>query len=246
MGLLAVLLSSVVYYTYRRRIRDIRQRADIDKQLSQTEMKALQAQMNPHFIFNSLNSIREMILNNENKDASHYLSKFAHLIRMTLDQSSQPLVSLRNTADYLQRYMEMEQVRNSLLTYTITIDDTINIDESFIPPMLIQPIIENGLWHGVSASNKEIHINVNFKKEGELLICMVEDNGVGVNWSLKNKTINGRTHHSHGISNIKNRIKLLNEKYNLNCSVSIQDKKEIDENNSTGTLVTISLPLEIN
>ncbi len=245
-GLIAVLLATIIYFAYRRRIRYIRQKADVDKQLSQTEMKALQAQMNPHFIFNSLNSIREMILNNENKDASHYLSKFAHLIRITLDQSSQPLVSLRNTADYLQRYMEMEQVRNSLLTYTITIDDKLNIDESFIPPMLIQPFIENGLWHGVSASNKKIHINVEFKKEGELLVCTVEDNGVGLNRSLKNKTINGRTHIPHGISNIQNRIKLLNEKHDLHCAVSIQDKKDIDENNSTGTLITISLPLEIN
>ncbi|MBC7886903.1 MAG: histidine kinase [Ferruginibacter sp.] len=245
-SLVAILLGSIIYYAYRRRIRYIRQRAEIDKQLSQSEMKALQAQMNPHFIFNSLNSIREMILNNENKDASHYLSKFAHLIRITLDQSSQPLVSLRNTADYLQRYMEMEQVRNSHLTYTITIDDKLNIDESFIPPMLIQPFIENGLWHGVSASNKNIYINVRFKKEDESLVCTIEDNGIGVSRSLKNKTINGRVHNPHGISNIQNRIKLLNEKHDLHCTVSIQDKKDIDENNSTGTLVTINLPLEIN
>lgn len=245
-SLVAGLVACIIYYIYRRRIRYIRQRANIDKQLSQTEMKALQAQMNPHFIFNSLNSIREMILNNENKDASHYLSKFAHLIRITLDQSSQPLVSLRNTVDYLQRYLEMEQVRNSLLTYSITIDDKLDIDESLIPPMLIQPFIENGLWHGVSATNRKIHITIHFKKEGELLVCTVEDNGIGVNRSLKNKTINGRTHHPHGISNIQNRIQLLNEKHDLHCSVTIQDKKDIDEMNSTGTLVTIKLPLEIN
>jgi two-component sensor histidine kinase len=245
-SLVASLLACVLYFVYRRRVGYIRQRADIDKQLSQTEMKALQAQMNPHFIFNSLNSIREMILNNENKDASHFLSKFAHLIRITLDQSSQPLVSLRNTADYLQRYMEMEQVRNSQLTYCITIDEALNMDESFIPPMLIQPFIENGLWHGVSASNRNIHIKVHFKKQDELLVCIVEDNGVGVNASLKNKTAGGRTHHPHGISNIKNRIQLLNEKHNLHCSVTIQDKKDLDDNNATGTLVTITLPLEIN
>ena len=245
-SLIAVLLASIIYYAYRRRISYIRQRADIDKQLSQTEMKALQAQMNPHFIFNSLNSIREMILNNENKDASHYLSKFAHLIRITLDQSSQSLVSLRNTVDYLQRYMEMEQIRNSFLTYDIIVDDKLDIDETFIPPMLIQPFIENGLWHGISASSKKIHINIHFKKEGESLVCMVEDDGIGINRSLKNKAVNGRIHKPHGISNIQNRIKLLNEKHSLHCQVTIQDKNDIDESNSTGTLVTISLPLEIN
>lgn len=245
-SMVAVLLTALVYFAYRRRIHYIRQKADIDKQLSQTEMKALQAQMNPHFIFNSLNSIREMILNNENKDASHYLSKFAHLIRITLDQSSQSLVSLRNTVDYLQRYMEMEQIRNGLLTYRISIDEGIDTDETFIPPMLIQPFIENGLWHGVSASNRKIHISIHFKKEKETLVCIVEDDGIGVNQSQKNKTVNGQVHRSHGISNIQNRIKLLNEKYGLHCQVAIQDKKDIDANNSTGTLVTISLPLEIN
>jgi hypothetical protein len=120
---MAVLLfGTAIYLRYRNRIRVIRQKANIDKLLSQTEMKALQAQMNPHFIFNSLNSIGEMILNNENKDASNYLSKFARLIRITLDQSSQAMVSLRNTIDYLERYMEMENIRNSHFTHQVTVD----------------------------------------------------------------------------------------------------------------------------
>jgi hypothetical protein len=97
------LLLGILYFFYRLRIRQVRQKADIDRALAQTEMKALHAQMNPHFIFNCLNSIREMILNNENKQASHYLNKFAQLIRITLNQSSKPLW-LRNTIDYLQRY----------------------------------------------------------------------------------------------------------------------------------------------
>jgi LytS/YehU family sensor histidine kinase len=91
--LVALFIGAVIYLRIRNRINHIRQKANIDKLLSQTEMKALQAQMNPHFIFNSLNSIGEMILNNENKDASNYLSKFARLIRITLDQSSQSMVS---------------------------------------------------------------------------------------------------------------------------------------------------------
>ncbi len=242
----ALLLAAAIYYIYRRRVSYIRKKAAIDSQLSQTEMKALQAQMNPHFIFNSLNSIREMILNNENKDASHYLSKFAHLIRITLDQSSQSLVSLRNTVDYLQRYMEMEQIRNSLFTYSITTAERLDLDETLIPPMLIQPFIENSLWHGVTASNKQIHVSIHFKKENDMLICTVEDNGVGVHHAQKNKTANGHIHRPHGISNIKNRINLLNEKHNLHCRVIVQDKKEMATDNNPGTLVTIELPMEIN
>ncbi|HSY60571.1 MAG TPA: histidine kinase, partial [Cytophaga sp.] len=109
---MGLLVAAVIVFIYRYRIKQIRQRANIDKLIAQTEMKALHSQMNPHFIFNSLNSIREMILNNENKEASHYLSKFAQLIRMTLDHSGQSFISLRNTLDYLHRYIEMEKIRN--------------------------------------------------------------------------------------------------------------------------------------
>ena len=230
----------------RRRISTIRQRAEIDRQLSQTEMKALQAQMNPHFIFNSLNSIREMILNNENREASHYLSKFAHLMRITLDQSGQHLVSLRNTIDYLQRYLEMEQIRNSLLSFGIHVGADIDQDEILVPPMLIQPFIENGLWHGVAAHNKTIHIDVHFRKENNCLFCTVEDNGIGLNQSEKNRSESAVRRKSHGIINIKKRIQLLNEKHGLQCRVNIRDKQDIPGSRGSGTVVTICLPLEIN
>jgi ligand-binding sensor domain-containing protein len=242
-ALAAALLAGSAFWLYRRRIRSIRQKANIDRMLSQTEMKALQAQMNPHFIFNSLNSIREMILNNENKDASHYLSKFAHLIRITLDQSTQTLVSLRSTIDYLQRYMEMESIRNSLFTYEITAAPELDIDEVDVPPMLIQPFIENALWHGVSANNKKIHIKVDFSKKGETLVCMIDDNGMGIRQSQKNNAENNRHYRSHGIANIRNRVELLNEKYDLKGRFTIEDKKEIDA--GSGTLVTLHLPIEI-
>lgn len=244
---LAVLvLGSLAYFIYRRRISTIRQRAEIDRQLSQTEMKALQAQMNPHFIFNSLNSIREMILNNENREASHYLSKFAHLMRITLDQSGQHLVSLRNTIDYLQRYLEMEQIRNSLLSFGIHVGADIDQDEILVPPMLIQPFIENGLWHGVAAHNKTIHIDVHFRKENNCLFCTVEDNGIGLNQSEKNRSESAVRRKSHGIINIKKRIQLLNEKHGLQCRVNIRDKQDIPGSRGSGTVVTICLPLEIN
>jgi LytS/YehU family sensor histidine kinase len=177
---------------YRNRIRIIRQKANIDKLLSQTEMKALQAQMNPHFIFNSLNSIGEMVLNNENKEASNYLSKFARLIRITLDQSSQAMVSLRNTIDYLERYMEMENIRNSHFTHQVIVDPALDIDETMVPPMLIQPFIENALWHGVSANNRRIHVKIVFSKVNDNLVCTIDDNGVGIDHARQHAPVNGR------------------------------------------------------
>ena len=244
-GLAVFLISGAVYLIYRYRIRYIRQKADVDKMLSQTEMKALQAQMNPHFIFNSLNSIREMILNNENKDASHYLSKFAHLIRITLDQSTQAMVSLRNTIDYLQRYMEMEKIRNALFNWDVNTNDSLDPDETLVPPMLIQPFIENALWHGVSAINKKIHVRIDFRKEKDALVCTIDDNGVGIRQSLKNKPVTNSRHRPHGIDNIKNRVNLLNKKYNLHARITIEDKKDIPGNTDTGTIVTLQLPLEL-
>ena len=244
---IAGLIFSVVglgYMLYQYRIGEIKQKANLDKLLAQTEMKALHAQMNPHFIFNSLNSIREMILNNENKEASHFLGKFANLIRLTLDQSGKAFISLRNTIDYLTRYMEMEQIRNEQFTCRIYADDELEIDETFLPPMLIQPFIENSLWHGTRADDKRININIDFKKTGKQLLCIIEDNGIGIEASLQQKQQAGSQHVSVGISNIKNRIQLLNEKYNLRSLLSIEDKSNLPFFKTSGTLVTLRLPLK--
>ena len=243
-ALAALLIGVVFYWQIRKRIHHIRQKANLDKLLSQTEMKALQAQMNPHFIFNSLNSIGEMILNNENKDASNYLSKFARLIRITLDQSSQSMVSLRNTMDYLERYMEMENIRNSHFTHKITVDPELDIDETMVPPMLIQPFIENAVWHGVSATNKRIHVKIEFRKMNDNLFCTIDDNGVGIEHARQHGSTNGR-HQPVGIANIQTRVALLNEKYNLHGHISIVDKKDIAGETETGTVVILQLPLEI-
>jgi two-component sensor histidine kinase len=242
----ASLLAAMLYYLYRYRIKQIRQKANIDKLLAQTEMKALHSQMNPHFIFNSLNSIREMILNNENKEASHYLSKFAQLIRITLDHSGQSFISLRNTLDYLRRYIEMEKIRNSYFTYYINVDKHLDMDETVLPPMLIQPFIENAIWHGVTGSRKDISIKIDFKKQNGQMICTIDDNGVGIEHSMKNKNNNDLLHNPFGITNVRNRIRLLNEKHNLKSAIIINDKMNIAGAKETGTLITLRLPLEIN
>ncbi|MEO6131651.1 MAG: histidine kinase, partial [Saprospiraceae bacterium] len=240
-----LLVAALAFFIYRLRIRKISQKANIDKLLSQTEMKALHAQMNPHFIFNSLNSIREMILNNENTEASRFLSKFAHLIRITLDQSGQSFISLRNTIDYLQRYIEMEKIRNVNFKCDIIVDPALELDETILPPMLIQPFIENAIWHGTTSARMQIYIHVEFKKQNDQLICIVDDNGIGIETSLSNKNEADRTRHSVGITNIKSRIQLLNKKHNLQSSVSVEDKSRVNGKQEKGTRVTLRLPLEM-
>jgi sensor histidine kinase YesM len=164
---------------------------------------------------------------------------------MTLDQSSQQQVSLRNTIDYLQRYMEMENIRNNHFTHEVVIDPELDVDETFVPPMLIQPFIENALWHGLPANRKDIHVRVEFKKHGDNLVCTISDNGVGIQQAQLNKVESNGRHHSVGIANIKNRVELLNEKYNLHSTVQILDKKEINGSEGSGTVVILQLPLEM-
>jgi ligand-binding sensor domain-containing protein/two-component sensor histidine kinase len=234
----------LTYFLYRKRIQQINRQANIDKQLAQTEMKALHAQMNPHFIFNCLNSIREMILNNENEQASLYLSKFARLIRISLNHSAKQFVSLADTVDYLERYIEMEKIRNDHFSYTFDVAKDLNTDDIMVPPMLIQPFIENAIWHGTS-QKKNMNIHISFRHEGDQLICIVEDDGIGIEESLKKKE--DITHEpSVGIDNIKKRIELLNEKYKLQSKVQIQDKLTLSPTNGTGTIVTLYLPIKIN
>jgi ligand-binding sensor domain-containing protein len=239
-----VLIIAVIYLLYYLRIKKVRQKANLDKLLAQTEMKALHSQMNPHFIFNCLNSIREMILNNENGQASRYLSKFAHLIRITLDQSSRPFVSLQHTIDYLQRYIEMEEIRSGHFTYTIEANEYLQLSDIFLPPMLIQPFIENAIWHGVPAPNKNIHINIRFLQKKNQLQCIIEDNGIGIKTSLENKKGMQMERSSIGISNVRQRIQVLNEKYNLHSNIAIEDKNDLPEKNETGTLVTVYLDIK--
>lgn len=231
------------YYLYRRRIQSVRAWAALDNQLSQAEMKALLAQMNPHFIFNSLNSIRKMILQQDTLEASRYLGKFAQLIRMTLDQSRQTFITLRQTTDYLYRYVEMEKIRNPAFTCHIDVDPTLDQDEIHIPPMLVQPLIENSIWHGQSPDHPEIHIEVQFKQHGHQLVCVVDDNGMGIDARVK--TGAGGSHQSVGIQNIQSRIALLRQKYKIESSLIIEDKSGWPSGRETGTRATLLLPIEI-
>lgn len=241
-----LLLAGLLTWLIRRRILAIKREADLKHQIAEAEMMAMRAQMNPHFVFNSLNGIREMILSNENEAASHFLGKFASLIRITLDQSERSFISLRQTISHLTRYMEIEQIRNGEFTSRILADDELDLDEVMLPSMLIQPFVENALWHGTTSARKNININIDFKKENGQLLCIVEDDGIGILQSLKNKTSSSRTHHSLGLENVSNRIRLLNEKYHLESSILINDKSELDNYSGTGTVVQLFLPLQIN
>lgn len=244
-GASLLLLSGLVACIIRRREQAIKKEANLIQKTAEAEMTALRAQMNPHFVFNSLNSIREMMLCNESRQASHFLGKFAGLIRTTLDHSGKPFISLGQTIDHLKRYLEMEQLRNGEFTSKIWVDDSLDPNQLMIPSMLIQPFVENALWHGISAGHRNIHIRIEFKTHHRQLLCVVEDNGMGIRQSLRNKASGSKVHHSVGIENIVHRIGLLNEKYKLNSNIQIHDKTDLDGYDGPGTVVHLLLPLQI-
>ena len=237
---MALLVVAGAYALHKRRLNQVKEKATIDKQLMELEMKALHAQMNPHFIFNCLNSIKEMILQDEKQNASRYLSKFAQLIRITLEESRQPFITVAQCVDHLKQYLEMEKIRFDSFSYEVQIETGLAVSEIHIAPMLLQPLVENAIWHGLQKQQGEKKVNIRFYRKQAQLVCEIEDNGIGIRHSLANGLTSRRTHHSVGIKNIEERLHVLNEKYNMNCELTIVDKSEI-ENRSMGTLATLRL-----
>jgi len=241
--LTGILVVALVLLVYRFRVGRLREKLSLDKQMAEYEMKALHAQMNPHFIFNALNSIREMILHEDNRNASRYLSRFARLIRLNLEHSRQTFITLRQNNEYLESYLEMEQLRFSDFSYQILVspDEGLDIDEIRLAPMLIQPLVENAIWHGLHPKDKDKQLVIQFYLEAGHLVCEIEDNGIGIRQSLQNKDQTRSVHRSMGIANIRQRIAVLNEKYRMSCSLSIKDKTDVPGRLGSGTLITLTL-----
>jgi ligand-binding sensor domain-containing protein len=227
----------IVYKLVVLRISNIKRKAVIEHQLTEFEMKALHTQMNPHFIFNSLGTIKSMILDNQNEKANKYLGTFAKMIRLTLNHSTKAFISLQQNNEYIKYYLEIENLRfNNAFTYEITVDKNLNEAEVNIPPMMIQPLVENAIWHGLLNKVGDKKLVINFYLENNMLVCSVVDNGLGIDVHAANIKQS-----SVGLSNIKERLALLNEKYNSTCQLILQNKAGLLPA-ETGTIATITLP----
>jgi hypothetical protein len=210
-------LVGIVYAWYRRRLKIVRDKAALKEKIAETEMAALKAQMNPHFIFNSLNSIENFIMKNEKRLASDYLNKFAQLIRSILDSSLNELVPLYKDLQTLQWYVELEQLRfNNNFTYQAILSDELKYGDYKIPSLIIQPYLENAIIHGLSHSHKS---NLFLKLEVQLLnnnlVFTITDNGIGISQAKKINSHNKPNHKSVGLDITQSRINLFN-KNNLN------------------------------
>jgi sensor histidine kinase YesM len=153
---------------------------EINKQIAEIRMMALRAQMNPHFIFNSLNSVQHFITIREKKEALNYLSKFSKLIRKILENSRENTVSISNELQLLELYIQLEQLRfSNKFDYHIEIDKKIDTENIEIPPLLIQPYVENAILHGLINKDGKGHLFFSVEKNNGLLVCKIEDNGIG-------------------------------------------------------------------
>lgn len=208
------------------------------------EQKQLRAQMDPHFLFNSLNSIQHYIVHNDVILASKYLSEFASLMRRTLDISSGAMISLKDEIDYLENYLLLEKMRfENKLNYQIICSDEIDKNKSQIPPMIVQPFVENAIHHGLRyLKERKGNIIVSFGKEHNHIICKVDDNGIGILASRKLKEQLNEKHISQGITLTQKRLSLIGKAKKTQLNILIEDKSVTT--GEPGTLVIIKFPSE--
>jgi hypothetical protein len=165
---------------FRNRIQQVRKKSSLKQQFQELEMKALKSQMNPHFIYNAMNSIQALVLAKKTEEASLYISKFGRLLRQILDNSEKSVISLQNELQSLQLYIQLEQLRlNVDLQYRIDIDEKVYIEEEHLPPLIFQPFVENALWHGLSNKNGEKILSLSIHLDDDWLLAKIEDNGIG-------------------------------------------------------------------
>jgi putative methionine-R-sulfoxide reductase with GAF domain len=232
----------------------MRARAEVEKQAAQqslfdmrqriqdAEMQALRAQMNPHFIFNCLNSINRYIVKSDQATASLYLTRFAKLIRLILDNSNSKHVLLSQELEALRLYIEMESLRFSQkFTWEIKTDPNVNADSIEVPPMILQPFVENAIWHGLLHKAAPGLLSIRLRMlEDFILECVIEDNGIGREQARQLKSKSATTRKSLGMQLTEDRLSLLNQHVKLNAGVHIDDLKD-DNDAPAGTRVTLHI-----
>ena len=209
------------------------------KQMEELKMTALQSQMNPHFLFNSLNSINNFVLKNEKEKASDYITKFSRLIRVILKSSSSLTIPLSEELGILGLYVKLEQMRiRGGFEYIVNVDGEINLEDVKVPPLFLQPYIENSIWHGIMHIEGDKKVELTIRKERDSIRCEVTDNGIGIESSKRqpHKQISRRKFF--GTQATESRIKLLHRHVNVEVDIS-----DISTEKTTGTKVSIVFPI---
>jgi hypothetical protein len=231
-----------VFYRNRREAKFRAEEAELKQQVAEMEMKALRAQINPHFIFNCLNSIHRFMDANKLDQAGEYLIKFSNLIRMVLENSMHREVELNDDLFTLRLYIEMEQVRmNYTFDYEISVDPSVDVYHTLVPPLIIQPFVENSIWHGLNNKAEQGTLRVSVSRRDDTLVYSIEDDGVKpklaeavLEQNVKKKSL--------GMSLTKERLDILNQTHKTSrAGFTVHDKLD-NKNHYAGKRVELWVP----
>ena len=201
-------------------------------------LQSLRREMNPHFIFNSLNSVNQFIAQNKEREANKYLTSYSSLMRNMMESSSKDFIPLQHEIDHLQKYLELEHLRfSNQFDFVVDVEESIDTDAILAPNMLIQPHLENAIWHGLRYKETKGLLLLSIKNKTSFIEISIDDNGIGIEKSNSIKTQNQKIHQSIGLQNIKERIKLLNDLYKVDISFAV-----INKVNDGGTIVRLKIP----
>lgn len=236
-------LIALIHFHREKKIKEIME-LELLRKIKKLEQTALRSQMNPHFIFNALNSIQGFIVNGDKKSSVVYLAKFSRLVRSILYFSSSSTISLKEELEMLNNYLELEKLRfRNSFNFNVVIDPCLSIEYTLLPPMLIQPIIENAILHGIAPMKKEGMVTVHFQSINNDLLVTVKDNGIGINTSKKLKEKQKKKHKSLGIQLTQRRLQLMS---GIRSGNEIQTRERISKSGQVmGTEVQIKIPQKI-
>lgn len=239
-GLFLILAVGLGFLFYNRN--QLKKNLTLQKNLAEYEQKALHLQMNPHFVFNCLGSISSFIVQNGNDSAIKYLAKFSKLMRLTLEYSKESLIPVDKEIEGLQNYLELEQLRfNQIFDFKITKDKNIE-DDMALPPLLIQPFVENAIIHGLIPKKEFGLVSIDFSLTDKNLICSITDNGIGFKKSKELKENSVQIHKSMALDIIKKRLEMMGDSNSKATSFTIEEIKENEE--IKGTKVVLLLPVQ--
>jgi len=238
--MLSLFVAFLLYKSFE--ARKIKNESQYKQKIAETEMQALQAQMNPHFFFNSLNSIENFIMQNEKKLASDYLNKFARFIRGILDSSSNDLIDLSKDLSFLQLYIDLEQLRfNNKFAYCCQVDPQLSEGEYRVPALLVQPFLENAINHGIGPSERtDLKICLKVKLTDNMIRYIIEDNGIGREQSRMYNALNKPFHKSVGMKLTQERINIFNQSNGNGSTVKIIDLYD-EMNKPAGTRIEFAI-----
>lgn len=236
-------LATIIYLYYQDRINQLKLTSTFEQRVADLEMRALRAQMNPHFIFNCLNSIDAYIIKNDSRKASEYLNNFSRLVRLILQNSRNAYVGLQEEIESLELYIKLEQMRlRHSFEYTIMTEPGFIAENYEIPPMLIQPYVENAIWHGLNNRGPGGKVTVRLSTKGDNLICIIQDNGIGRAAAAEIRAAKKVKRKSMGMGITTERIDIINKLYETDNRIDIIDLYD-EEGKPVGTKVILRIPL---